>query len=160
MGGNAGIGRVWVPLGLAAIVVATLAGCVPGSAMPTPEPTGSGDPSASATEPPRVLDLGGTAGSNQPYFDDTNNALIAQGGALDGRAFIDNLVTAGFPKAAMEVTPDRTTVNAQADQLQFSVRINGACLLGQYGGGEYSSSVGPQLSDGRCLIGTTRPIDW
>jgi hypothetical protein len=126
--------------------------------MPTPDPSGSGDPSATAA--PRILDLGGTAGSNQPYFDDTNNALIALGGSLDGRAFIDNLVTAGFPKAAMEVTADRTTVNAQADQVQFSVRVNGACLIGQYGGGTYNSSVAPQLADGRCLIGTTRPIDW
>jgi hypothetical protein len=160
MGRIAGTGRAWGALAVAALVMATLAGCVPETPMPTPEPTGSGDPSSTATEPPRNLDLGGTAGSNQPFFDDTNNALIAQGGALDGRAFIDNLVAAGFPKAAMEVTPDRTTVNAQTDQLQFSVRINGACLIGQYGGGEYNSSVGPQLTDGRCLIGTTRPIDW
>jgi hypothetical protein len=60
----------------------------------------------------------------------------------------------------MEVTPDRTSINAQADNIQFSVRLNGTCLVGQFGGAGYASYAGPLLADGRCLIGTTRPIDW
>jgi len=119
------------------------------SAEPTPTP-----------EPEPVLDLQGTAIDNLAYFDKVNRALVQAGGTLDGRAFIDNLVAAGFPKASMEVTPDRTTINAQADQLQFSVRINGTCLLGQYGGGTYNGAVADILATGTCLVGTTRPIDW
>jgi len=60
----------------------------------------------------------------------------------------------------MEVTADRTTVNVDADQLQFAVRVNGTCLIGQYGGGTYNSVAASLLDTGKCLIGATRPIDW
>lgn len=127
--------------------------------VPTEEPQSSSAPSGEPT-PSRELDLEGTAKDNLPYFNDVNHALIDSGASLDGRAFIDNLVDAGFPKEAMEVTPDRTSINAQADQVQFSVRINGTCLIGQYGDGVYNGIYGDLLADGKCLIGTTRPIDW
>ena len=150
-------------LALAAAGVALLlAGCVPSAPTPQPTPGGtsaaSADPSATP-EPPHELDLAGTADDNRLYFADVNKATIKAGGR-DGRTFIDNLVEAGFPKEAMEVTPDRTTVNADADQLFFSVRINGTCLIGQYGGGKYKTSTGPLLASGHCLIGNTRDIDW
>jgi hypothetical protein len=139
-----------------------LAGCAP--AAPTPEPTPddtvAASPTPSATpEPPHELDLAGNAEDNRLYFADVNKATI-KAGQHDGRSFIDNLVDAGFPKEAMEVTPDRTTVNADVDQLSFSVRINGTCLIGQYGGGKYKTATAPLLADGRCLIGNTRDIDW
>ncbi|MEO8261594.1 MAG: hypothetical protein ABI566_03405 [Pseudolysinimonas sp.] len=156
-----GSGTTWGAAILATGLAFALAGCAPGA--PTPQPTASSSASAgSETAAPAAPELNpqGTATDNLPYFDATNNALIASGGGLDGRSFIDNLVNAGFSKAAMEVTPDRTTVNAQADQIQFSVRINGTCLVGQYGAGEYNSAATAVLGDGRCLIGTTRPIDW
>lgn len=149
----------WVALAAAGLMVA-LAACTPEAPMPTP--TDAPDPSASAApEPPRELDLQGTALDNLPYFNDVNHAFVDPGGVgMNGRAFIDNLVAAGFPKEAMEVTPDRTSINAEVDQIQFSVRINGTCLVGQFGSGVYSGTATTLLSDGRCLIGTTRPIDW
>jgi hypothetical protein len=125
--------------------------------MPTPAPA---SPSPGQTTPAvPEINLNGTATENQPFFDQVNIATIAAGG-IDGRSFIDALVAAGYSKGAMEVTPDRTTVNAQNDNIQFSVRLNGTCLLGQYGTQGYASYAGPLLADGRCLIGTTRPIDW
>jgi hypothetical protein len=131
--------------------------------MPVPSETAA--PTASSTPEPTTppepqLDPQGTATDNLPYFDKVNMALVEQGGSLDGRSFIDNLVAAGFAKSAMEVTPDRTSINAQADQIQFSVRVNGTCLIGQYGGGAYNGVAAAILADGKCLIGTTRPIDW
>jgi hypothetical protein len=139
-----------------------LAGCVPGE--PTPVPTQAGTeqpaPSASPTPESHELNLEGTAGENLPYFNDVNRAWIKGGGATDGRSLIDNLVKAGFPKAAMEVTPDRTTVGAEADQIMFSVRMNGTCLIGQVGGGKYHGAAADLLATGSCLIGKTRPIDW
>lgn len=151
----------WTLTVVGAALVVALAGCVDGA--PTPVPTQSANPSGEPSSEPTVsreLDLEGTATENLPYFDDVNNAWIGQGGATDGRSLIDNLVEAGFPKAAMEVTPDRTSINAQADQVQFSVRINGTCLIGQFGGGTYNGTAQPLLASGKCLIGTTRPIDW
>jgi len=137
-----------------------LAGCVTGTATPSASPTVATPGATAEPEPSRELDLAGTAEDNLLYFSDTNKALIRAGGSLDGRAFIDNLVAAGFPKAAMEVTPDRTSINAEVDQLQFSVRLNGTCLIGQYGGGRYNTSATTLLADGKCLIGETRDIDW
>jgi hypothetical protein len=146
---------------LAAGLALALSACSPG--VPTPVPTTTdavGEPSATPTPVSRELNLEGTAKENLPYFNDVNKAWVNGGGATDGRSLIDNLVEAGFPKDSMEVTPDRTSINAQADQVQFSVRINGTCLVGQYGGGRYNGSAQEMLADGRCLIGTTRPIDW
>jgi len=153
-----------VALSVAATAVALLlSACAPGAPTPQPAPdtTVGASPSVSATpEASRELDLAGTAEDNRNYFGDTNKALIKRVDDPDGRAFIDNLVEAGFPKEAMELTPDRTTINAEVDQLMFSVRINGTCLIGQYGGGKYHTGTGPLLADGRCLIGNTRDIDW
>jgi len=62
-----------------------LSGC--GAQVPTPQPTpsssASGEASATPTPTPRELNLEGTATDNLPYFDDTNNALIAAGGPFD-----------------------------------------------------------------------------
>lgn len=142
---------------VAAVLLAlTLTGCVD-APVPTPTPTTS----ASATPAPDPeIDLEGSAKDNHAFFDLVNTELIAAGGALDGRAFIDNLVAAGYPKADMEVTPDSTAINLAADNIQFSIRLNGTCLIGQYGNIGYASTTADILSTGRCLVGQTRPIDW
>lgn len=142
----------------AALGILLLAGCV---TAPEPAPEPSGPPSDAPVQPAQPeLDLEGTADDNLPYFDAVNADLIAAAGALDGRAFIDNLVAAGFPKTDMEVTNDRTAINGAADNIQFAVRINGTCLIGQYGNIGYASTTAPLLATGRCLVGQTRPIDW
>ena len=145
---------------LAFVVAVTLSGCVPSA--PTPKPD-SASTSTSTPRPIRTADPvfipNGTAAENKLFFDLTNKKLFASNGSANGRAIIDNLVTAGFDKAAMQVTPDKTPTNGSADSILFSVRIGDSCLLGQYGGG-YSSAVEPVLAGGGCLIGKTRPIDW
>lgn len=143
-----------IAIGLAAISAVALVGCAPKS-MPTP----TASPSSSATAEP-TLDLNGTAEQNLAYFDEVNKKFIDQGGDLSGRPFIDNLVKAGFPKSDMEVTPDRTTVDLAADNISFSVRLGNTCLIGQYGNTGYASTAQKLLATGRCLIGTTRTIDW
>jgi hypothetical protein len=143
-----------LPVVVASALAASLAGCVPTAApTATPKPSGS-----SAAQP--TLNLNGTANQNLAYFDDVNKKFIAQGGDLSGRPIIDNLVKAGFPKVDMELTPDRTTVNLAADNVSFSVRLGNSCLIGQYGNTGYASTVQKLLSTSRCLVGTTRKIDW
>jgi hypothetical protein len=146
--------RAVLPLVLCAAVAIALAGCAP-KAAPTPKP----NPSTSTTGKP-TLDLNGTARQNLAYFNYVNKKFVDEGGDLSGRPFIDNLVKAGFPKADMEVTPDRTTVNLAADNISFSVRLGDTCLIGQYGNTGYASTAQKLLSTGRCLVGTTRKIDW
>jgi hypothetical protein len=156
MRGTGARSRFLATFALAVVIGSAVSGCVPGVPMPTPTTTPS--PGESSPPKPEIV-LNGTAAENQPYFDQVNLATIETGG-VDGRSFIDGLIDGGYSKETMEVTPDRTTINAQADNIQFSVRLNGTCLVGQYGGAGYASYAGPLLADGRCLIGTTRPIDW
>ncbi|MEZ5190056.1 MAG: hypothetical protein R2717_03615 [Schumannella sp.] len=156
-------GVVWGALSIPVLVLA-LAGCVPtepepGTTTPVAQPTSDSTPTPTP-EPEPELDLQGTAEDNLAYFNMVNRDVVRSESKPDGRMFIDSLVAAGFPKASMELTPDRTTIGAQADQIQFAVRMNGTCLLGQYGFDMYSGVAAPLLADGKCLIGTTRPIDW
>jgi hypothetical protein len=148
-----------------AALVSGLAGCMSGSA-------GVEAPSASASAPtapsPPSTDASATlrpelaASENLAYFDAVNLGVVAANPAAGGRDFIDALTAAGFEKSQMEVTADRTTVDLQADSVQFAVLFNGECLVGQYGpaSGGYHGAVRPALGAGGCLVGRTRPIDW
>ena len=102
------------------------------------------------------------ASENLSFFDAVNLGVVAANASAGGRDFIDALVTAGFDRSQMEVTADRTTVDLQADSVQFAVLFNDECLVGQYGpaSGGYHSAVRPALGTGGCLVGETRPIDW
>jgi hypothetical protein len=152
-------------LGLA---LSALAGCASpppapatssgGAATPSPSPVASATPTPSAL----ALDPTGTAADNKAFFDHVNRAVLAKNPAAVGRDFIDALVAAGFAKSAMQLTVDTTTIGLKANSIQFSVRFDGACLIGQNGEGSggYQSTVTPLLATGDCLVGDTRPIDW
>ncbi len=146
----------------AAALAILLAACAP-SEGPTPEPTDAPVPTITPTEGGPVLVPDGSAADNLPLF----AAVTAQVWASDqrgaGRAYIDALIAAGFDRAAMQVTQDATTVGNPVESLQFSVRWGETeCLVGQVGPstGEPVTTVLPQLAEGRCLVGTTRAIDW
>lgn len=81
---------------------------------------------------------------------------------VSGRAYVDALVAAGFDKAAMEVTYDRTTIDDPAESIMFSVQWGDECLVGQVGPvtGDPVTVVLPVVPESGCLIGNTRPIDW
>ncbi len=150
-----------LPLVIAGTVL--LAGC---TNAPEPVPTGTDTavPSARASATPApdpTYNPSAGAQGNRGYFDFVNGRLVAQNAGADGRTLIDNLVSAGFDKSRMEVTPDITAVELKADSVMFSVRFDDGCLIGQLGEKTgYVSQVRPVLGTGRCFIGTTRPIDW
>lgn len=141
---------------------AALAGCVPDA---TPEPTAEPAPSASASASPSPvpeapeLVAGGSAEDNLAYFDAVNESLLAGAPTPGGRPIVDNLVAAGFDRAAMQVTPDTTAIGGEVDSVQFSVRVGDQCLLGQSSDSGYVGTVGPAVGDS-CLLGVTRTIDW
>lgn len=152
--------------GIAVVLVAVpLVGCTAGVPGPSATPTDPVTPSASTTEtaapPALALEPELSATGNLAYFDSIASAVAATNPA-DGRAYIDALVAGGFDKEAMQLTFDRTHVDLAADFVQFSVRFNDECLIGQYGpaSGGYQSMVAPILGSGTCLLGATRQIDW
>jgi hypothetical protein len=150
---------------LAAVAAAlALTGCVqtpptPSPAKPTTSVTATGTPSATPSAAP-TLAPGGTAQQNLAYFDLVNARLFASNGGANGRTIIDSLVAAGFTKADMQVTPDKTSINGNVDSILFSVRFGEQCLIGQHGGGGYSSTVQAALAGGTCIVGRTRAITW
>ncbi|WP_370582287.1 hypothetical protein [Plantibacter sp. VKM Ac-2880] len=152
-----------VGLGLVVVLGALglgLTGCAQPAPVPTPTATQAPTPTETPAAAP-VLQPEGTAADNLPFFDTVNAATLAANPAAGGQAIIDGLVAAGFPKAEMEVSSDTTSIGEPADSIQFSIRWQGQCILGQNGPATgYHSSVVPLLDTGRCLIGATRPIDW
>ncbi|WP_382304224.1 DUF6993 domain-containing protein [Herbiconiux sp. UC225_62] len=131
-----------------------------GSGTPTPPPSATSTATGTPTAPAGQLNPEGSAADNQAFFDSVNQALIASNPAAGGVDFTSNLRTNGFDIAAMQVTPDTTTVGVAADSIQFSVHWGDDCLIGQYGQGHYKSIVAPALGTGACLVGQTRAIDW
>ena len=161
-------GRAVIVASAAIAMALVLAGCTGGSPMPTssatvvPETTASAQPTPTATEPatPTFID-GGTAAENLPVFTSVVDEVWATPAQVTGRAYIDELVAVGFDRAAMELTPDVSTVGNPAESIQFSVRVADECLLGQVGPatGEPVTIVAPILAEGTCLIGETVPVD-
>ncbi|MEO6825854.1 MAG: hypothetical protein ABI255_05585 [Microbacteriaceae bacterium] len=154
--------RLWCAVGILSLGL-SLAGC--GGTSPAPQVTSNAVPTSTpgATPiPDPVLQPSLSAKENLGYFDFVNKRLIAANPNADGRAFVDALVAAGFAKADMQLTVDKTTVNLVANSIQFSVKFNGACLIGQSGpdSGGYHGEATSLLSTGACLVGQTRPIDW
>jgi hypothetical protein len=157
-----GISAALALAGVAILVGVT--GCTSGDPQPTAPETARPTPSAPGTAAPTAPDFRPelSATENLPYFDWVNGGVVAANASAGGRDFIDALVAAGFDKAQMQVTADRTSVDLQADSVQFSVLFQGECLIGQYGpkSDGYHGAVRPPLGTGTCLVGQTRPIDW
>ncbi|MEO6941641.1 MAG: hypothetical protein ABI238_02845 [Terrimesophilobacter sp.] len=159
--------RVVRCLSLATVAVAlcvALAACAPdrGNTVPVPMPvptvSTSASPSAEPDAEPTMLP-GGTALANRAYFDFVNQRLLAVNKNPSDLAIVSNLEKAGFAKAALEVTPDKTSeLRRPTDSIEFSVLIGDSCLIGQFEANGYHSIVGPVLSGGRCLIGKTQTI--
>ena len=148
------------------VVALALAGCASAAPAAVSSPTTSADPTPTITNQPQaadqpvVLKPNGTALQNIGYFAAVGHELLDSAPDSPGRAIIDHLVAAGFDKAGMELTPDTTAVGLDADNVQFSVRMNGSCLIGQAGNVGFHSLAAPMLATGTCLVGKTRAIDW
>ncbi len=126
-------------------------------------PSAVAEPTSAPSEAaPAALVPEGSATDNLPVFTAVTGAVWASPEQVSGRAYIDALVSAGFDRAAMQVTYDQSTVGNPAESIQFSVRWGDECLVGQVGPatGAPVTVVVPVLAEGTCLVGETRPIDW
>ncbi|GAA1990538.1 hypothetical protein GCM10009777_27320 [Microbacterium pumilum] len=158
-----GAGTVFCGLLLAGCGVLGAGGepSLPPTAIVTPSDSPASTSTPTASEPPALVP-DGTADDNLPLFAEVTAAVWASDDRASGRAYVDGLVAAGFDKAAMQVTQDTTTVGNPAESIQFSVRWDDECLVGQVGPatGDPVTVVVPVLAEGTCLVGDTRPIDW
>lgn len=146
------------------LVTLLAAGCAPVDEPAPSSPAATPTPAETATPTPTGPQLvtDGSAQDNLPLFTAVMQQVAATPENAAGRAYIDALVAAGFDRAAMQVTADRTTVDNPVDSLQFSVQWGQECLVGQVGPSTPAPTalVLPELPSGGCLVGKTRPIDW
>jgi hypothetical protein len=152
-----------VGLALALSGLVALTGCT--SAVPVDPPATAGSseaaPPASSAPVPVAYSPDGSAEENLPVFE---QVLRAQAGAdpeVAGSTVVDALAAAGFPREALQVTADETSVGLDAPSVQVSAKVGGACLLGQYGpkSGGVRAVVSAPLATGACLVGRTAPVD-
>jgi hypothetical protein len=142
---------------LSAVAVISLAvtGCaadVVPIATPTPTETAANIPSFQPE---------GDAFANKVYFDWVLEPVATANQDQPGKALVNALVHAGFPKRNMQVTFDLTQTKVVADSVIVAVRVGSSCLIGQRTvGKDYYSTIETALSTGGCLIGITRKIDW
>lgn len=122
------------------------------------------DPAVTSSATPRPApSFSATASTAEAlrFFDSVITKKIAADSGAQGRDVVDALVEAGFSKDAMEVTSDSTSIGREVDSIEVSVLWRGDfCLVGQVGQTGFASTSSPVLKTGKCLIGTTRAIDW
>jgi hypothetical protein len=147
----------------AALFLSGCAGSTPHATHPSATMSNSSSPTAPPATTPipaPTLVVGGSAAQNKAFFDVVNRRTVRAHRDPVGSDFIDALARAGFAKKDMQVTADKTSVGLTPGSVQFSVRWDGDCLIGQYGAdiGGYHSEITPVLQTGKCLIGQTAPI--
>jgi hypothetical protein len=101
----------------------------------------------------------GSAQDNLPYIDYVLTEAGAGTGIFGSLDAVSALEGAGFSRADMEVTSDRTKLELAAESITIAVIIDGECAMGQWGASWYSSSVVPVLGAGTCLLGDTLSLD-
>ncbi|MCU1534199.1 MAG: hypothetical protein JWR53_680 [Glaciihabitans sp.] len=162
MAGGSRMPRAALVLATSVAVAIALTGCVPPTAqpaVPTVSPSGSATPSPTPTAVPELVP-GGTAAQNLEYFKYIVRPLVHKNANVGGRTVIDALVKAGFAKADLEVTPDKTSVGLDADNTEFSVKLGATCIIGQAGNVGFHAFATTVLASGHCLAGKTRTINW
>lgn len=144
-----------------ALAAGLLGGC---ALLEGPAPDAPVRPAPTAPATPATLVPGGSAEENLPFFQQTLLTYAGGTSPVEGQPVVDALVAAGFDRAAMQVSFDRSRTDLVADNIFVSVRMADQCLLGQIVTGDRSlvAEVAPALGPDKsiCIIGTTRPIDW
>lgn len=143
------------------VVALALTGCTSAAA---PAPTTAPSTVAPSETPPTAsapaLLPEGTAADNEPVFVAALQQVWAGEGRQSSAAYVAALETAGFARADLQVTPDRTSVGEMPDSIQVSARWAGECLVGHIAVAQPEPVVAvmPLLAGGACLVGATVPL--
>ena len=164
------VSRISSSLLVLGALAAGLVGCTPVGPLGDPgsptalETTAQDAGPDSVSDAPAQLVPGGGAEANLPFFSEVLRQFAAGPGAVEGQPIVDALIAAGFDRAAMQVSFDRSKTELVADSILVSVLFEGECLIGQVVTADRSfvTTVAPALTESQnlCLIGNTRPIDW
>ena len=157
------VGIVLVTISAALVAVAVFGGFGKATSSATNAESSAEAPEETLEPKPKFVE-GGTAFENEAYFSWSLRKAIREGMPVNGVEVVNVLAAAGFDKAVMQVSFDKTKTNLTADSIFVSVRVNDQCLLGQVVSEDKTVAVDVQPVVGPnkdiCLIGKTRPIDW
>ncbi|MCD4853658.1 hypothetical protein LN996_22815 [Arthrobacter sp. AK01] len=140
-------------LTLAIAAALTIAGCTAstgsteGQKVATPAP--STDSEVTATVDPAVA-------ATTTAVEKTLKNLVAGNPKPDREALRTALVSAGIPKANVEVSVSRTPTGLDVDAMQAAALTGGSCVMGQIRDGGVVVTVLPVLATGKCFIGDAR----
>ncbi|KAB1645638.1 hypothetical protein F8O06_08710 [Pseudoclavibacter sp. CFCC 14310] len=129
--------------------MAALAGCAQ---------TNNGSASTQAPAPSAAVWVpGGTAEQNLPAFQSLLQPLTDDDKVPTTQSVVDAVHSVGVTNDQMQVTPDHTPKDLDADNLSVSVKIDDQCLIGQYHRGRFDAVVAAPIN-GSCLVGNTVPL--
>jgi hypothetical protein len=152
---------------IALIVMFLVAGCQSTDGAPPSETSGE-SPASDGLEdaleaapefvPKRIE--GGSARENQPHIDWVIETARAESGTrVPGLEAVSILEASGYPRSAMELTPDSSLIELPADSTSLAIRFEGECVVAQWGSDWYASAVEPVLVGDKCLLGETVSLD-
>ncbi|MGO4590870.1 hypothetical protein VUN82_15805 [Micrococcaceae bacterium Sec5.1] len=142
-------------VGTALVIVAALA--LPACAASPKTPTAGTPSSSPASQQPG----GGT--TMDPAVVTTSTAveaalkkIVAANPKPDTESVRAALVSAGIPKANVEVSVSRTPTGLDVDALEAAALAGDSCVMGQIRDGGVVMSVLPVLATGKCFVGSVR----
>lgn len=110
---------------------------------------GAGSPSASASLSP------GTAALKQTV-ESVLKTIAADTAKPAQDALRSQLVSAGIPASAVEVSTSKTPTGLDVDAIEAAARLDKDCVMGEIRDGQVSVSVLPVLASGKCFVGDSR----
>jgi hypothetical protein len=66
------------------------------------------------------------------------------------------LVSAGIPAPAVEVSASKTPTGLDVDAIEAAARLDKDCVMGEIRAGQVSVTVLPVLASGKCFVGDSR----
>ncbi len=118
-----------------------------GQEAATPAPSTSSD--VTGTVDPAVA-------ATTAAVETTLKNLVAGNPKPDREALRAALVSAGIPKANVEVSVSRTPTGLDVDAMEAAALTGKSCVMGQIRDGGVTVTVLPALATGKCFIGDAR----
>lgn len=119
------------------------------TAQPGTTPPPSATAQATAAVDPAVVATSATV-------ETTLKNLVAGNPKPDQEALRSALVSAGIPKANVEVSVSRTPTGLDVDALEAAALTGESCVMGQIRDGGVLVTILPVLATGKCFVGDAR----
>lgn len=138
------------------VIIAALA--LSACTAPSPERPMAGITSSSpaAQQPGSGTSMDPVVVATSTTVEATLKKIVAASPKPDTESVRAALVSAGIPKANVEVSVSRTPTGLDVDALEAAALAGDSCVMGQIRDGGVVMSVLPVLATGKCFVGSVR----